>query len=1360
MLWDSNQLATVLATSAGDGKGVPLFATILFVIGASHCLNISSRPTTNTKCALSLMCVLLAFAAVGVGGTVASIGPAAAGTPMLMVGMGLFVMMSIAAAIVLGIIGLIEYAGAHGQYTQGRAQAIWALALSTVIGLLLIGGFIAGLAHAQSLRAGNGRPAVAVTNAALNYRFRPPQAWMQWAVTNVNKDAQFGFIRQRPEVYLIGVAEICGNESILNNKSLADLGFTRMQSVSRSARELSRTPYAINGLQGLLVECNAETMNNSLYYVRWCCVTNGWAYQILGWGRQSDRRQIDAEVRLALNGFDVLDPTRQAPRPNAFTTDFVSPRHRYKAAVGKTAWGKFSSLDRDFPYAEFGATRGTGQVLAVVPIWLGEQELSEEALASALLSTMNITYPDQNLVRTREITDGHLQGVEYGYERELAGTEWVYRLRCLQGGGFGYLVAAWTAKDNANADAFLSDAFAPVSFQSPARPLTPVSVYFTLRELKTRGHVMNEAGLFYYKMHNYEKACALFREAASSFADEPTYVLNAIQAWSRLDQPKDALEYLNANSNVVRKVPELRAYQANFQAELGFMDQSFTNYAKLFASGYRSDSHLADYVSWLNSEGRYDVAHQEVERYLKVKDSMTVRLLEADIYRAQKEYPQAITLLQAQHEKAPHNIQVANTLTEVLLDAKRYSEALTLSKESLRTSTDGAYPQLLKGRAELGLKWYREAKASFEAALQLSPSSENAREYLNLVSGILGEGSNTSLKQSLPTVPLPASLTNATLQKVSADYATDYGAYYSRRITAMHFEPGKSCRTTDYLFLHVLDSSGVAAFSTVQMDFDPVAEDIFVNELSVFDATGKLVSEGKVSDYYVLDEHNETSTTRRKTLNIPVAGLRPGCTVRLVITRSELGRAEEFPQFQFALTHAIPAQESIVFISGNTSGLKFGTSTGVEELTLPEGRAWRDKNPLVARIEPMQPAMASYLPMLWVADRNASWTGIATNYLGTIHDRIQPDAAIKAQGLALVAGLTNEQSRLEAVVRHVQTNYIYKAIEFGRRARVPNPPAEISHNKYGDCKDHSVLLVQLLEAAGIPARLALAVHGGDVQKDYPTLDQFNHMIVYVPGVHGGQFVDCTDKGSDLTQSVPYGLAKSDVLVLDGAQSHFVTVPDYPPTGCGIEVRRTIKFASPTEASVEESILLQGAYASFMRNYLLQISATSRRAMLQRQFAGDNKDLGEFKTTGLENPGADLKISVSYPLRKPLRPESDSFIGSIREGMERPYLETTPVFNRLSPFEIQLPFSVRVVVEIAPPPGYAAQLLPVTPAKLDPRFGGYASQSKTAQNTLILEVTGQQHPGKFAAGDYATYHDTMTQAAAMLEREIILKPGKL
>ena len=127
-----------------------------------------------------------------------------------------------------------------------------------------------------------------------------------------------------------------------------------------------------------------------------------------------------------------------------------------------------------------------------------------------------------------------------------------------------------------------------------------------------------------------------------------------------------------------------------------------------------------------------------------------------------------------------------------------------------------------------------------------------------------------------------------------------------------------------------------------------------------------------------------------------------------------------------------------------------------------------------------------------------------------------------------------------ALARFVQKEVTYKAIEFGRGARIPRAPSDVLRHRYGDCKDHALLLYQLLRNFGVEAQLALVRTGSPIRRELPSLDQFDHMVVYLPA--SGSFVDTTNKSADLSRGVTPAIAGKDALGLDAKQPRLVLIP--------------------------------------------------------------------------------------------------------------------------------------------------------------------------------------------------------------------------
>ena len=179
-------------------------------------------------------------------------------------------------------------------------------------------------------------------------------------------------------------------------------------------------------------------------------------------------------------------------------------------------------------------------------------------------------------------------------------------------------------------------------------------------------------------------------------------------------------------------------------------------------------------------------------------------------------------------------------------------------------------------------------------------------------------------------------------------------------------------------------------------------------------------------------------------------------------------------------------------------------------------------NPAPFQYESKQQPLASFMPVLWIGECEASWETVGREYLASIEDRQVLDDATRRLAAELTRDCPTNRDKLAKLADYVQHALTYQAIAFGRRAQIPNAAAKTIELKYGDCKDHSLLLQQLLAAVGIPSHLAIVNSAGEITPELPSLDQFDHMVLYVPAAAidepdnavGGLLIDATEKDAD------------------------------------------------------------------------------------------------------------------------------------------------------------------------------------------------------------------------------------------------------
>ena len=296
----------------------------------------------------------------------------------------------------------------------------------------------------------------------------------------------------------------------------------------------------------------------------------------------------------------------------------------------------------------------------------------------------------------------------------------------------------------------------------------------------------------------------------------------------------------------------------------------------------------------------------------------------------------------------------------------------------------------------------------------------------------------------------------------------------------------------------------------------------------------------------------------------------------------------------------------------------------------------------------------------------------------------------------------------------------------------------------------------MLQAVGVPALLALASHHGPVQEDLPSLDQFDHMLVFVPGRQANQFVDCTDKGGDAAQALPLGLAGRRALVLEAQNPRFATIPEYPADASKIEDQRHLRLVDLSDVVVDETLTLTGVHAAYLRGFLLEVPTSSRRTVFQRQTGLADVELSEFSADALETPYAPLRLHCVYTLKRQFHRSKGGLSGILRAGIERLYLTADPVENRLTPFEVTIPLQILSSVSLAVPEGFVAEALSSSSSKPDPRFAACQSHFRIDGKQVNLEFQCIMPTGKFGPADYAAYRGTMDQALSMLEKEVTLK----
>jgi len=152
-----------------------------------------------------------------------------------------------------------------------------------------------------------------------------------------------------------------------------------------------------------------------------------------------------------------------------------------------------------------------------------------------------------------------------------------------------------------------------------------------------------------------------------------------------------------------------------------------------------------------------------------------------------------------------------------------------------------------------------------------------------------------------------------------------------------------------------------------------------------------------------------------------------------------------------------------------------------------------------------------YAPVLFVSTYS-NMIAVGTAYQAAAAPMARVTDRILALANELTAGATRDEAKVKALDHWVAKNIRYVSVTLGHGGLIPHPADQVLANRYGDCKDHAILMEALLRAVGIESSGALVNSGSAYTlATVGAIGPPNHIITYVPSLD--LYVDSTDQFS-------------------------------------------------------------------------------------------------------------------------------------------------------------------------------------------------------------------------------------------------------
>ncbi len=1170
-------------------------------------------------------------------------------------------------------------------------------------------------------------------------------------------DASFTALRLRPHAVSLIIAEelalSLGSEQYAEavqwamQARLADDGTAS----SYSFRDLgTRETGGVRATQKLI---EAAPGSDDASYVISAIVDGNRAYQLLTFSTSAGHDVLIAEADRLLAGFSIPEPasvSTVAPRPPRPIDDYRSRTFGYRIRAEGREWMDWSDVTDDIEGADFGALSLEGYGLVVMPTcWQGAAPAAT-SLYRVALQQFGEDYPSDFVSAEREVVKGRAAGRLFAGTDTVDGDEYLYHIAMLADERCAWLFAAWGPMAKSRVAERLESLWE--TFEIDGDATAPSAGYATPGEQVRNAAVLNTIGLQLHAARSYRDAFRYFDQANTLAPADPAYAANGAQALAELSAYQEAADWLESRVVPVAGDPVVQSWDAWLAYQLGESDKATRIYRDLFAAGYRGDNDFSAFATMLADAGNWDELDREFERYAAGGKSPALSLLEVDLLGRRGDYERALALLDAMDAGRAFNPDSAYARIDIYEQMENPAGVLRVADELIANNYRSLQSYFYKGSAQYELQSYRDARASFEQALGFAPGNKPVREYLDVIDSMLGEGDVTLISQAIDPVPMPQKLAKDFADVKPAREHAGYGAEYLSRIKGLSVRDGDAVITTYYQKMHIFDDNGVEFFSTLQFDFDASSESLFVNGLRVIDPDGEVIAEGSLQSYFITSNEDGYEASTDRTVHLPVPKLAPGMTIEAIVSKLTNVEPGTVPMETHFLASDRPIRHSAVFVAGDTGAFEYRSNTVTEPERHDGALIWRLDDPVAFRWEPLQPYHDQILPWVMLGSVGESWEAVGANYLEEIADKLEA-TGVSDRATELVAGVVDGPRRVEILSAYVQDEITYKAIEFGRRAYIPKPARETLRDRYGDCKDHAVLLTKMLNAVGIDASLALVNLGQDVNPALPNTEQFNHMIVAVPTDGGHLFIDPTDKDLKLGVLAPRSLRGNHALVLDKSPS-LVEIPAYGDFGGnGLDVERVVELAGESGLAVRETARLSGYQAANLREQLRAIEAPDMHAAIQRWVAGRYADaeVTDFFVENVFDANYDLVVEIQYsmPINEDGKFDLPGFVESYYLGYDR-------ISDRRFPFEFYYPLRVTARTSVRVPPGRELAAGFKRPEAAESRFGHWQRAVAVDGNVWEVRFDYEAATRRFPAGEYREFADFQRDAIRGIELPVVLR----
>jgi tetratricopeptide (TPR) repeat protein len=567
----------------------------------------------------------------------------------------------------------------------------------------------------------------------------------------------------------------------------------------------------------------------------------------------------------------------------------------------------------------------------------------------------------------------------------------------------------------------------------------------------------------------------------------------------------------------------------------------------------------------------------------------------------------------------------------------------------------------------------------------------------------------------------------------------------------------------EHRMVKILNDRGKRYYAEVKLPFDDTYETIEVNYARTIHPDGSIIPVGKKHIKVVTPWADFPMYGNYKVMIISMPGVVQGAIIEYSATKysMKLLNEDDFhvdawvsgtePKLLQKYSLTCPRNRDV-----KIKNLRIDVEPEVNIKDDTKTISWKIENVPVIIWESAMPNVDDIMPKIMITSFE-SWDEVYKCWKSLYEGKLKTDAAIIDKVEELVEGKHADAEKARAIYEYVASKIRYVGLEYGEGGMIPHRATEVFANKYGDCKDQSVLLISMMSEAGLEAYpVLIGMNKGMLHKDMPGFFQFNHCIVALKMDGKYIFLD------PIVETCPYGyLSPSDqgrtAMVFSDDEFYLIDTPIYEPEDN--EEHRTIEIAINEDRSIEviKVGINLGDSGIRGREWLKRNNPISRKEFFEKEISSfcPGATLKEYTISNLDDLNVPLEITEVFTAPDYLKDIGNNLLSfhiptvviNIR-GTEKKDRVNTIHYNTTASKE----YEVRVVI----PKGYELDFIPEE-MKLDNLYASFGySITQVGDNEIFLKINFSRYATEVPPEDYREYKEFGDRIAQKLNEGIILK----